>query len=151
MDWGARPHWNRHLRVFIKRPISLMTFVTTTDHERRLTLFLFLHCGTMGQDYQNNLCELSVWAHYVTGESCMFLRLVLINRRETFTLLVRRLCQPNYAHENSGNLSGGQSPLLSLIVRTILLTAALRLNYRGTKEGEREGKNREITSGSTQH
>lgn len=34
----------------------------------------------MKKDYQNNLHELSVRAHYVTGQSCMFPWLVLINR-----------------------------------------------------------------------
>lgn len=40
LEWGARPRWNRHLRVFIKLPISLLTFVTTTDQEKRLLSFL---------------------------------------------------------------------------------------------------------------
>lgn len=38
LEWGARPRWNRHLRVFIKLPISLLTFVTTTDHKKALVL-----------------------------------------------------------------------------------------------------------------
>lgn len=86
LEWEARPRWNRHLRVFIKLPISLLTFVTTTDHKRGSRPSFHFHCRTMKMDFQNNLHELSVWAYYVTWQSCMYLWLVLNIRRRTFML-----------------------------------------------------------------
>lgn len=104
LQWGARPRWNRHLRVFIKLPISLLTFVTATDHEKRLLSFLLsLSLRNNKKDYQNILHGLSVWAHYMTGQTSMFLWHVLINRWETLRLWVRRLCQPKSAQETLEN------------------------------------------------
>lgn len=136
LEWGARPRWNRHLRVFIKLHISLLIFVTTTDHEKgSCPSFFHFNCGTMKKDYQNDLHELSVWTHYMTGKSCMYLWLVLINRWETLRLWVRRPCPTKSAQENCGATSPVESHRTGQCYQQLHYSQT-----RNTEEGEKEGE-----------
>lgn len=96
LQWGARPRWNRHLRVFIKLPISLLTFVTTTDQEKKKKEGSFFRLSLSLFHSENGLSVRAPvrWQ----GQTCTFLWHVLINSWETLRLWVRRPRPPKSAH-----------------------------------------------------
>lgn len=143
LDWEARPHWKRSLRVFIKLAISVLTCVTTADHEKRpstLPSFIF-----MVEQWNIAFIKNDTTPSQLHDKTTL----------HTFGLswsIARGQKKKTLANRDEGRQSEKWSTLWSLTAADLLLTAALRLNLRNSTEGRRKGgKDREISYGTGQH
>lgn len=126
LDWGRRPYWERHLRVF-----------HWTSH---LLPDICRNSPTMKEGFRSpftvivQLRNKSAWANYMTRQSWRFFWLALINRWGASEIC---LCQPKAAQENSGKL---EQRTISPVATNSCIEAERQPHSEGQKGGKCDRK-----------